>query len=366
VVAVFFVSSLLCVSVLCGGVLGQGSLSLAAGDSLPDLSFGVELSKQDAEYLGLDGTPPVEISRIDADLLVVQLLVVQCLRCQKQAPLFEEAYGKISEDKDLAGRVRFLGIAIGNSRTSIEKYKTDLLVSFPILPDDTLEAFKKLGGPGAAPFTILVRRDADGRQIVASTHAGSFSTAEELLNEIRASLDYDVSFSKSELDGGGDVVTLESPISTEKISRLITQSADTLLGSTERIDLVKISSGQSVYVVSGGQGGRSKTLFARVESRKSVCADCRDAHFLYLFDETGKILDFIPISLTKYRNMPWNKNDVSSMKRKVIGKSLPKMKPLDPGLDAVTGATITSVLIFDSLRDGSKLYEDLRSEGHAK
>jgi hypothetical protein len=338
---------------------------IGVGDSLPDLSFNARLSADDAKYLGIDQGPPVSIGAVQSELLVTELFIAQCFKCQKQAPVFEEAYTSILADSILRGKVAFMGVGIGNTQVGVDGYREAYSVTFPLLPDDSLAAFKQLGSPGKAPFTIFARRTGDGHRIVVSVHGGPFRSPEDIVDEVKATLEYDLSV----IQGGGarePEAPLESVISQKEITSLIASSADTLLGKPSKVELVKLGSGESVYEVTRKQGSEEMKLFASVVSRRTICGDCHDTHFIYTFGSDGRITDFIPISLTKIGNVQWDEEEVAFMKGRLIGRSIAEGTGLDTRVDALTGATITSILIFDSLRDGKELYNQLRAEGRIR
>lgn len=349
-----------------GAAGSKESRALGPGDYLPDLTFNVRLSREDAMYLGIATESPVAIAKIDKDLLVIELFITQCFKCQKQAPVYEEALEAISSDPSIKDKVAFIGIAIGNTDVSTEKYRQAYSVSFPLLPDDSLAAYKKMGEPGKAPHTIFARRTEDGRKMVISVHGGPFYSAGDLVDEIRATLQYDLQILRGESIRRQPVIPLESAISGEEVSRLITESVDTLAGKTRRVEAVELRSGNSVYVVTAGYGNGRRKLFAKAESRKSICGDCHDSHFIYVFDGAGKIIDFIPIRLAKMGNLDWNSDDVEFAKDRLLGRSILGNIEFHAEIDAVTGATITSILIFDSMRAGRELYEELVAEGYIK
>jgi len=100
-----------------------------------------------------------------------------------------------------------------------------------------------------------------------------------------------------------------------------------------------------------------------VTSRSSVCDICHDVHFIYLFDRSTKLIGFEPLQLTKYGNINWGEREVEIMRKKVLGRYLAMPQPFDPKLDAITSATMTSAIIFDSLAQGEELIRELRSQG---
>jgi hypothetical protein len=54
------------------------------------------------------------------------------------------------------------------------------------------------------------------------------------------------------------------------------------------------------------------------------------------------------------------------MRRRVVGRYLTVPHAYDPRVDAVTSATITSAIIFDSLEQGEGLLQELREQGLLK
>jgi uncharacterized glyoxalase superfamily protein PhnB len=54
------------------------------------------------------------------------------------------------------------------------------------------------------------------------------------------------------------------------------------------------------------------------------------------------------------------------MKTRTIGRSILSPFTFDPGVDSVSGATITAVLIFDSLDKAKEIFEKLKKEGYVK
>lgn len=349
-----------------GAVDDEIPVHIGVGDYLPELSFNAVLSREDAEYLGLKAGKPIDFHEIAADLIVIELFIAQCFKCEKQVPIYEEAFKSVSKEPELGDRVAFIGIGIGNSITSVRAFKERHSVSFPLLPDDSLLAFKQLGEPGRAPHTLFARKTEDGKRMVVSTHGGPFHSAKDLLDEIRVTLEYELSLIRGEPRRHKIARPLESVISEKEARALISQAADTLSGKIRRIDLVKLKSKDSVYVIRAGFGGKMRKLFAKLESKRTICGDCHDTHFIYVFEESGRIIDFIPISLSKIGNMHWDEDDVQFMKDRLIGHSIQGGEELNPQVDAVTGATITSILIFDSLRNGKRLYQELVREGHIR
>ncbi|MBW1801279.1 MAG: hypothetical protein JRJ85_11190, partial [Deltaproteobacteria bacterium] len=109
--------------------------------------------------------------------------------------------------------------------------------------------------------------------------------------------------------------------------------------------------------------GAARRLFAEVIGHPVPCDVCHDAHFIYVFDTSGKILRFLPLQLTKYGNEPWDEEDVAKMKDRILGLSILQPMTFDPAVDAVSSATITSAVIFDSIFQGREIIEELKRKG---
>ena len=126
---------------------------------------------------------------------------------------------------------------------------------------------------------------------------------------------------------------------------------------------LRLPSGLWVYTATVTRDGRSQPLFAEVVSRSAICDVCHDVHFFYLFDERGTVLDLKALQLTKYGNKEWTSQELTGFLKHVKGGSLKDSWNFDPQVDAVTSATMTSAIIFDSLDQGRHLLKELRTQG---
>jgi len=73
-----------------------------------------------------------------------------------------------------------MGVGMADTPKKIKIYKKKLKVKFPLLPDENLEIYFKLGRTGT-PYMILANMDGK----VLWTHAGAVDDIEEILGEIR-------------------------------------------------------------------------------------------------------------------------------------------------------------------------------------
>jgi hypothetical protein len=114
----------------------------------------------------------------------------------------------------------------------------------------------------------------------------------------------------------------------------------------------------------GAFGSRHKHVFARVVARRVPCVDCHNVFFLYSFDEGGSFLEFLPIHITKKYNRKWDESDTNKMRGQFLGQSICNGMAFDPKIDAVTSATISSKVVFDSFKKTHLVYQRLLELGY--
>ena len=97
-------------------------------------------------------------------------------------------------------------------------------------------------------------------------------------------------------------------------------------------------------------------LYAKVISRKPTCDVCHGIHFIIVFNREGIITGFTPIYLTKYGNIKWSAADIAFMRERIVGRSVLSQKTFNHTVDAVSTATMSSALIFNSLNKLSAVF----------
>jgi hypothetical protein len=350
--------------------VGKPAKVAQLGDIFPPFSFPPPVSSEDLNYLGLTEAKAFTIGDIKADLVVVELLNVYCTSCQKQAPIYTEVFQVVEKDPTMKDKVKWMGVGIGNNEKEVEFFRKARGVVFPIVTDLRFDLYEAVGGKGGirTPFTLLVRKDEKGRGIVVDSHMGFRRDKEEIIEGIKAALQYDLAYLK--IEEGKRVVLpvtdkLKPPISDEQLLKKIEEA---MAGPGGAVEEIRRLSPKEEYLYAGRlkkQEGE-KQLFAKVVSWPPVCDICHDIHFIYVFNGAGKITNFIPIHLTKYGNREWTQSDIDTMKNRLIGRSLLEPFEFNRDVDAVTRATITSVVIFHRLNKGKELYTELVKQGEIK
>ena len=153
---------------------------------------------------------------------------------------------------------------------------------------------------------------------------------------------------------------LVPPISDSEIEALVLKSMERAGYGSVGLYKVDLPDGDSIFI---GESNRGKA-FTRVISKLPVCDVCHAVHFILTLNSKGQVVDFDSIYVTKYWNKEWNDKEVDQMRRKLLGLSALEERDFDPRVDAISTATMSSSLIFDSLRKTGPIVEMLKEKGH--
>ncbi len=331
----------------------------------PDLTFTQALSREEQAYLGIPSQKSFSFKEIRGSLTLVEFISTYCASCQRQAPILNELYSSIRKDSKLKGKVKIIGIAAGNSLKETEAFKKEFKVSYPIFSDLKFDAHTAVGSP-RTPFLIWVRREGQGKGIVMSTHLGLIGSVEDVLNETKAVLQYDLALLKPKKGAIYEGDALKPPVTEEELMSKVKEGMEASGGKVLQIDRIPLKDGDWIYVGKIDFGTHKGNLFSKLASRRAVCDICHDTYFIYTFDSEGRVVEIAPIQLTKIGNLNWTEGDIKKLKSRTVGKSILNPFPFNPSMDSVSGATITAALIFDSLDKAKAIYEKLRKEGYVK
>jgi hypothetical protein len=363
---------LLFYSLIAGGfAFGEGTYKVArSGDLFPPYTFPPPTSPQDRNYFGLSEKKPFTLGDIQTDLIVLELLNIYCTSCQKQAPVYNEVFDLVKRDPITKAKVKWMGVGVGNNAREVEFFREEKGIPFPILPDLHFDLYQAIGGPGGirTPLTLLIRKDEKGQGIVIDSHVGFHGNKEEIIDDIKAALQYDLAYLR--IEKGKRMVLpvtekLKPPISDEELLKKIKEGMAPPGGVVEEIRRIPPEE-QYLYLGKVEVNDKKKHYFAKAVSWPPLCDICHDIHFIYVFDEEAKVTNFIPIHLPKGYNRVWDKGDIEAMNNRLIGRSLLQPFEFNRDVDAVTTATITSTIIFHRLNEGKEAYTRLMKQGVIK
>ena len=349
---------------LLGQEQSQKKPLLKAGDYFPEIPLQTPSNPAERIYLGLPEGKTFTFKDIKAKLVLVEMLSVYCASCQSQAPSYNKLYDLIEKDPKSKGRIKMLGIAVGNGDLEIADFRQRYKIPYPIVPDPQFVIHAATGG-SRTPFSIFVRQDSSaGKGLVAGTHLGTNHEYERLFEHLAAVTTTDLAaIRKKGRTVEARTVHVEPILSDGELQSKVKDAISRLGGKLTGFKKLSLESPRQVYTGHIEEGGKAERFFAEVVSRPSACDVCHDVHFIYVFDVAGKVLRFVPLQVTKYENEEFDEDDLRKIRSRIVGKHLSNTFIFDPKVDAVSSATITSALIFDSFSKGKALMEELKEKG---
>jgi thiol-disulfide isomerase/thioredoxin len=346
------------------GAPGAGHMvPLSPGDEFPEVVISESPSPAERSYLGLKSAAGFRLTDIDAELVVVELLSTYCQSCQKMAPVFDVLYDTIEADSALRGRVKIIGIGLGNNPVELEHYRQESGGKFPLFPDPDFKVLDVIGET-RTPLTVLVRH-VSGSAVVAAAKLGFDPNPKTLLASVKAALAQDVSVIRHQRPEGVKLDVL-SVISQERLHDLLQEGAGELSGEAVAVERQGLEGVDHLYALRMQGTAADRWIFAKVGSGVATCDVCEDVYFIYFFDRRGKIRNLKAVQLAKYGNEAFDEKDMAKVKGKLVGKYIFDPFRFDAQVDAVSSATITTSVMFRTLDKSRALFEHLKTAGYLK
>ena len=335
---------------------------ISSGEQFPEVLLPAPIDPAQRSYLGLVDDQPFTLQQIEGRIALVEVLNVHCPHCIKQTKPYNDLHEMIEADPETRGKIKVIGIAVANDDEAIDDFIVIFGVHYPIISDHNFKLHNALRA-GQTPFSLYLLRDQPGKSfVVTDTHLGNDFKMDELFDYLKDLLTMKTSdFSAPQQEGDLTESALLPPQSEKEVSTLVKKAFTAQGDNLDGFRRLELSSGRWVYTATVAQNGHRQPIFAEVSNRSAICDVCHSVHFFYVFDKTGLVLDFVPLQLTKIHNDEWDKAEVDHFARHIIGKNLDSNWDFDPKVDAVSGATMTSVIIFDDLGKGHALLEELQN-----
>ncbi len=161
------------------------SATALAGEPFPDVNLNGTLTADQKAYLGIT-SDSFKISDIDADYLFVEAFSMYCPICQRDAPSVNAAYEAIQA---IAGsdRIKFIGIATGNTPFEAAFYQKKYDVKFPLFHDEDFIIHKALNEIGT-PSYYIVKKNGSSLETLFFKE-GEMHGAQGLISTIRENTD---------------------------------------------------------------------------------------------------------------------------------------------------------------------------------
>lgn len=158
----------------------------AVGGALPDFKLPFPKESADKNYLNISGSffsGSFKIPQIKAEVVIIEIFSMYCPYCQAEAPHVNNLFNKIENNPALKGKIKLVGIGVGNSDYEVGVFKKKYNVPFPLLPDGDFK-IHKLMGEVRTPYFIGVKINSDGSHKVFYSKLGAFEGVDQFLNQM--------------------------------------------------------------------------------------------------------------------------------------------------------------------------------------
>ena len=155
----------------------------AKGAVFPEITLIAPADDVQRSYLGLQGTESFSLSKIKADVVIIEIFSMYCPYCQKEAPLVNELYRTIDKDPSLRDKIKMIGIGAGNTAFEVDIFKNQYGIPFPLFDDPSFTVHKKLGEV-RTPYFFVLRMNADGASRIIYSKVGTIEDPSRFLNLI--------------------------------------------------------------------------------------------------------------------------------------------------------------------------------------
>jgi thiol-disulfide isomerase/thioredoxin len=167
-------------------VAAVGAMAAAppqTGDCLPELRLAVPRAPEHRSYLGLTGQGEFTLHRIKAEVLIVEIFSMYCPHCQKEAPRVNALYHRIESQDRFRGRIKLIGIGVGNSDYEVSVFRETFAIPFPLFADGNYHIHKRLGEV-RTPYFLVARPGSDGAWRLIYSAAGALEDLDAFLERM--------------------------------------------------------------------------------------------------------------------------------------------------------------------------------------
>lgn len=153
------------------------------GEAFPNITLPFPEKAHEKEYLGLTGKGSFKIPQIKAELIILEIFSMYCPYCQKEAPNLNELYQIIMKREELKNRIKIIGVGAGNTPFEVDVFKNQYNIQFPLFSDESFSVHKTVGEV-RTPYFFVIKRNADGTNILVYSKVGSIQDPSQFLEII--------------------------------------------------------------------------------------------------------------------------------------------------------------------------------------
>lgn len=214
--------------------------------------------------------------------------------------------------------LNIIRIAVKDSPASVEQFSQKYHVNFPLLLD-TDGKVAAVYGVSAMPKSFIINKKGAIRYI---SDQLSLANLMPILTKLK-------SYFREELP-------------EDELMKYIQAAAP----GVQKFDKIILDNNMPVYI---GTSARGEKILVREVFKDVLCDVCTNVHFVYAFDQTGKIKNIVLIELIDLYGVPIDADDFLQNLINLAGTKLPLTVRKD--VDALTGATQSCKLIIEGLNE---------------
>ena len=154
------------------------------GGILPDFTLSTPKNGGERDYLGLSSfSGSFKIPALKTQVVLIEIFSMYCPYCQAEAPVVNRLHEKIEANSALKGKIKIMGIGVGNSAYEVDVFKNKYRIPFPLFPDKDFKIYDKVGEV-RTPYFIGIRINPDGSHRVIYSRLGALGDVDQFLREI--------------------------------------------------------------------------------------------------------------------------------------------------------------------------------------
>jgi len=154
------------------------------GGQLPEFTLPVPESSAHRAYLGVSAeNENFTIPTIADPVAIIEIFSMYCPHCQREAPIVNQLYELIQNSPDLKGKIKLIGIGVGNTRFEVDYFRDAYDIPFPLFPDPDF-TLHSLMGEVRTPFFVGIKKIDDGGHEIIYAKLGGFGEPGEFLDLI--------------------------------------------------------------------------------------------------------------------------------------------------------------------------------------
>ncbi len=162
----------------------SASVPPPVGGVLPEFSLTTPKDRGERNYLNLSFfSMSFKIPDLKTQVVLIEIFSMYCPYCQAEAPNVNRLYEKIEASPTLKGKIKVIGIGVGNSPFEVGVFKKKYNISFPLFPDGDFK-IHQLMGEVRTPYFIGVKINSDGSHRVFYSRLGALGNVDQFLYEI--------------------------------------------------------------------------------------------------------------------------------------------------------------------------------------